>query len=171
MPIDLVGQLSGGDLRSKGLSEVVASEVRDEQSFDALFAGLSSKSRVVVMRTADAIEKITRTKTSLLAPYKRDILKLAGISVNKELQWHLAQLLPRLDLTKKEADYCRKTLSGWATNRLNSRILRVNSLQSLYDMAKAGKVRRTVFMEIVAKIKKEGIPSIDARLKKLLGPN
>ena len=53
--------LSGGDLRSIGQSNSVALTGLSKEDFNELFDCLFSKNRVVVMRAADAIEKISRT--------------------------------------------------------------------------------------------------------------
>ena len=50
MKIDFVKALTGGDLRSKGLSEVVASKVKSQKDFDDLFNCLFSKDRLVVRK-------------------------------------------------------------------------------------------------------------------------
>ena len=51
--------LKGGDLRSIGQSNKVISSINNQQNFDELFEYLFHNDRKVVMRTADAIEKIT----------------------------------------------------------------------------------------------------------------
>jgi hypothetical protein len=51
--------LKEGDLRTVGKVKEVIAEIKDQQAFDQLFKGLYSDDRKVIMRTADAIEKIT----------------------------------------------------------------------------------------------------------------
>ena len=125
--------LKGGDLRSIGQSNAIISMVQNQESFDALFQQLFSTDRNVVMRAADAIEKITRKGVSYLKPHKREILSLCSSAKDIELKWHLALLVPRLSLTSKELGQIWQTLTTWATDRKESRIVRVNSLQGLFD--------------------------------------
>ncbi len=65
------------------------------------------------MRTADAIEKITVNDPGYLLHHKSDILNLCYTSKNIELKWHLALLVSRLSLTKKEIGTVWQTLTSW----------------------------------------------------------
>lgn len=56
--------LSGGDFRSIGHSNQIVSQVKTQEDFDALFAGFFIPERLIVMRVADATEKL-RLKTNL----------------------------------------------------------------------------------------------------------
>jgi len=96
--------LSGGDLRSIGRGNSVVQKIRTRDDFDQFFKLLSHKDRLVVMRAADAIEKITRENKEYLFKHKKNILDLYKIAKDKELKWHLALLIPRLNLTIKELD-------------------------------------------------------------------
>jgi hypothetical protein len=51
------------------------------------------------MRAADAVEKVTRQRPDLLQPWKKPILEQLSVLPEKELRWHIAQLIPRLTLT------------------------------------------------------------------------
>jgi|SRR5690554_4324470 len=72
----LMQLLSGGDLRSIGNSESLVSAVQSQVDFDNLFALLYHPERIIVMRVADAIEKITATRPELLATHKGSIFEL-----------------------------------------------------------------------------------------------
>jgi hypothetical protein len=117
----LLKELSGGDLRSSGrANHIVARVAREPALFRQLFRGLSSRDRIVRMRAADAIEKITVDRPELLLPYKRDLLELAASSGEKEFRWHMALLLPRLKLRvsgRRRWTFC---MNIWATARVSS---------------------------------------------------
>jgi len=66
-------KLKGADLRSIGKANEVATMVHTQKDFDQLFSGLNHSDRKVVMRTADAIEKITGKKSGFLTPHKKTI--------------------------------------------------------------------------------------------------
>ena len=159
--------LVGGDLRSTGQSEAIAQTIFDQANFDALFTLLSDDDRVVVMRAADAIEKITLQYPEFLSTHKKAIMHLSGSAFNKELVWHLALLIPRLQLAGKEFDNGYQILRSWATNRKNSRIVRTNAIQALFEMAQQNNSRQKDFNQVLSVIQRESIPSVNARIKKI----
>lgn len=159
--------LSGGDLRSIGKNNFVILKIQTQKEFDQLFKNLFHKDRLVVMRTADAIEKITINNKQYLTKHKRQIIELLNVAKDKELKWHLALLIPRLHLDKKEFNEAWDTLSKWAKDKTNSRIVRVNSIQGLFEMLTQEKKRETDFSLTLSEIEKENIPSVNARIRKL----
>lgn len=99
----ILALLSGGDHRSIGRAdEVVQLVLKDPSLFEDVFAGLMDEDSVVRLRAADAVEKITRTHASLLAPFGRQILERVALIEQKEVRWHVAQLLPRLRLSSAD---------------------------------------------------------------------
>lgn len=163
--LDFEKLLSGGDLRSIGRSKSVIQKINSQDDFDKLFKFLFHPDRIVVMRAADTIEKITASKAGYLDKHKGKIFELCSHVANKELMWHLAQLLPRLKLDSMEITEARNTLRKWATDKSSSRIVRVNSLQAFYDLAE--KYNYAVDNHLINKLEKENIPSIRARIKKI----
>lgn len=159
--------LRGGDLRSIGNSNTIALGIKDQNEFDKLIKCLFNKDRVVVMRAADAIEKITISRPSFLLKHKQKLLALATHVADKELKWHLALLIPRLALSGKEFLNAWDVLSMWAKDESNSRIVRVNSLQGLYELTRRQHERTGDLIMILLELKKENIPSLTARIKKI----
>jgi hypothetical protein len=164
---NLENLLKGGDLRSIGKSNKVVSLIDSQRSFDDLFQLLFSEDRKVVMRVADAIEKITISHSNYLQPHKREIMRLCDKAENKELKWHLALLVSRLSLSPKELEEIWQILLAWATNKVESKIVRVNSLQALFNLLTLNKELEHHFSSTLSKIEKENIPSLNARIKKL----
>lgn|SRR5690606_33611928 len=163
----LMQLLSGGDLRSIGNSESLVSAVQSQVDFDNLFALLYHPERIIVMRVADTIEKITATRPELLATHKGSIFELIHQAKNKELKWHLALLIPRLSLDQQELAQAWDILRDWAKDQTNSRIVRVNSTQGLFELMKWDSRRREEFLHLLEELQKEKIPSLTARIKKL----
>ena len=159
--------LKGGDLRSIGQSNKVVSLINDQQSFDGLFQQLYHVDRKVVMRAADAIEKITVNNPDYLKQHKNDILKLCNTARNIELKWHLALLVSRLSLTKTQIGTVWQKLMSWATDPKESKIVRVNSIQGLFNLLTQHKELEQDFNLTLTEIEKENIPSINARIRKL----
>lgn len=159
--------LSGGDLRSIGKSNTVILKINNQNDFDELFKYLFYADRLIVMRAADAIEKITVNNPQYLTKHKNEFIELCKTAKDKELKWHLALLIPRLNLKNMEFDNGWKTLTMWAKDKDNSRIVRVNSIQGLYEMAKRQSKTEKDFWIILSEIEKENIPSINARINKI----
>jgi len=86
------------------------------------------------MRAADAIEKITRYKAEYLQKHKTKIINHCQVAENIELKWHLALLVSRLNLTKIKVGVILDLLTRWATNKKEIKIVRVNSIQSLFNI-------------------------------------
>ena len=163
----LLGQLSGGDLRSIGNSNAIVKHVRSQSQFDCLFKGLFHHDRLIVMRAADAIEKVTQKVPGYLLPHKQSLLGLLYVATDKELKWHIALLVPRLNLTKSELRKTRATLMYWALDTNESRIVRVNSIQGLFDLLQHSPGQRKDLENILAQLDRQQVPSIRARIRKL----
>jgi len=164
---DFVHLLLGKDLRSLSKTNEVVQMVDDQTSFDALFSLLWHHERPLVMRAADAVEKITARHNEFLNPHKTQLLSLLKSAINKELKWHVAQLLPRLNLDEQEVHEVWSTLSYWVQNPNESKIVRVNSLQGLHDLVQRFPMLKEEFERVIHKIEREPIPSLQARIRKL----
>ncbi len=162
-PFDKI--LAGGDLRSLGKSNAIISTIQNQHDFDELFSYLFDKDRVVVMRTADVIEKITINNPHYLAKHKKEIIELSSSATQKEFKWHLALLIPRLHLNNEELGKAWDTLTKWAKDRTNSRIVRVHSIQGLFEMMKQKNNLKQDFNLTLQELEKENIPSISARIR------
>jgi hypothetical protein len=95
--------LTGGDRRSLGrVDEVIEAVLARPSSFAALFDCLFSADEIVRMRAGDAIEKVARRRPDLLEPYHERLLVDVAAIEQASVQWHLAQILPRLELGPSE---------------------------------------------------------------------
>jgi len=167
MKINFAPLLLGKDLRSIARSNEVVHSVSDQESFDELFNLLLHHERLLVMRAADAIEKITLTNKTFLAPHKKQLLVLLKSAMHKELKWHIALLLPRLQLNPDERREVWGVLSYWALNPNESKIARVNSLQGLHELSYRYPEFKESFEHTLHALEHEQIPSLKARIKKL----
>ena len=164
----LTKYLQGGDLRSIAKVAQVIKLVNSQFEFDQLFSHLYATDRLIVMRAADAIEKIASANPQYLVDHKNELFKFLLMAEDKEFKWHLALLISYLTLTKHELNQAWKKLSEWVKDKNESKIVRVNSLQALYDLSKRYKEHESKFALIVHSLKSENIPSLNARIKKLL---
>jgi hypothetical protein len=164
---DFAHLLLGKGLRSITKSNEVVESVQDQSSFDALFSLLWHHERPLVMRAADAVEKITRKHREFLLPHKEQLLSLLKSAINKELKWHIAQLVPRLNVDPHELKEVWSVLTYWSQNPNESKIVRVNSLQGLFELTQQYPSLRPDFEHTLHTLEREPIPSIQARIKKL----
>ncbi|HOJ00471.1 MAG TPA: hypothetical protein PLL88_02540 [Anaerolineaceae bacterium] len=126
--------LSGGDRRSIGRSdEVVELILQQPDKFDDLFRGFYETDPVIRMRTADAVEKVTAQDPALLIPYKEPMLELLESAEQIEVQWHLAQIIPRLPLTNDEISRAYQTMEKYLSS--SSAIVQTCGLQCLFDLS------------------------------------
>jgi hypothetical protein len=159
--------LSGGDLRSIGNSSSIVKSIKSQADFDDLFHCLFDDDRVVVMRAADVIEKITVRSPEFLFKHKARILSLAKVAIDKELVWHLAQLIPRLKLNTADLRRAKKILHQWATDKSCSRIVRVNALDGLFQLTAIRNRRDSGLGKLLESLERENIPSLKTRIKKI----
>jgi hypothetical protein len=78
----------------------------------SLIAGLYDADPAIPMRAAAAIEKSTRQSPKLLQQWKQLVLEKISNLQDKEVRWHVAQLIPRLDLTPRELQTSVQILNG-----------------------------------------------------------
>jgi len=159
--------LSGGDLRSTGKGDAVISKIKNQQDFDNLFKFLFHHNRIVVMHAADTIEKITIKDPQYLPKHKTELIELFYMAKNKELKWHLAVLVPRLNLNKIEFGKIWDAMTNWAIDKTNSRLVRVGAVQGLFEMVKQQSGLIKDFTLTMFELEKENIPSINARIRNI----
>ena len=86
--------LSGGDLRSDGAADQVAEAVLQHPALiDDLTAGLNSPDAVIRGRTADALEKIARSRPDLMIRHLPLLLSLLKKDTVPMVRMHLAMML------------------------------------------------------------------------------
>jgi hypothetical protein len=163
----LTDWLKGTDRRSIGrANEVAALVLRQPQRFPELIGFLWSDDPVVRMRAADAAEKISVKKPGLLEPFKAELLGLLLEAEQKELRWHLAQMIPRLPLTKNERQRAAEGLRRYLKD--TSSIVKTFALQGLAELAKADRSLLPEIKETLEAAEHAGTPAMRARARKLL---
>jgi hypothetical protein len=162
----LTSMLLGKGLQVKQ-SDTVLMAVSDQQSFDELFALVFHHERPLVLRAVDAVEKVTIKHPEFLKPHKAQLMSVLKSADHKELKWHIAQLIPRVDLSEAELTDVRHILSYWTLNKNESKIVRVNALQGLFDLSKKYHEVKQDLDKAISSVEHELVPSIQARVKKL----
>ena len=164
---DILEWLKGGDLRSIGRSEEVVNAVLNNTDlFDDVIIGMTHDNPVIRMRASDAVEKITKDHPQLLAAHKDMILNKVSTSEQKEVRWHVAQILPRLDLTDDEVQTAVGILRGYLDD--DSRIVRTFSMEALVGFIERQPEMALWVLNLVEDMIEDGSPAMKSRGKKLL---
>ena len=159
--------LDGADRRSIGrANEVAALVLREPRRFPELIGFLWSDDAVLRMRAADAAEKISAQKPGLVASFKAELLGLLLEAEQKELRWHLAAMIPRLPLTKKERQRVAEGLRRYLEDA--SSIVKTFALQGLTELAEADRSLLPEVRETPEAAERTGTPAMKARARKLL---
>jgi len=163
----LLRRLAGGDRRSTGLADEVARDISQASNLFAIVVdGMTVDDPVVRMRAADAVEKASRAQPDLLQPHKKTILTNVATVVQSEVRWHLVQLIPRLRLTANERKQAIALL--WSCLECRSKIVQVNAMQALADLAVQDGRLRKIVIERLRSLAVEGGPAVRARARNLL---
>jgi|CXWL01.1.fsa_nt_gi HEAT repeat protein len=163
----ILRKLKGGDRRSIGRSsEVVADVLADPRLFGALFAGLSVDDPVVRARAADAIEKISTVHPEYLRPYRAALLGELSRCDQKEVRWHVAQLLPRLRWNVRDRQKVCDILTDYL--RDSSSIVKTFAMQALANLTAQAPELRPAVLRQLQKLTVSGTPAMRSRGRKLL---
>jgi hypothetical protein len=165
--MSILAKLEGGDRRSIGNSEEVVQTVsKNPALFEELFSGLLADDPVVRMRAADAVEKITRARPELLQPWKKMLLSTASAFQEKELRWHVAQMIPRLKLTRMERNLAVQILMDYLED--GSSIVKTSSMQALVELAEGDQQLLGQLTPLIERLVRTGTAAMKSRGRKLL---
>jgi hypothetical protein len=165
--LPLAAFLEGGDRRSIGRANEVASLVLKRPAlFERLIACLWNESPVIRMRASDAAEKVSLERPDLLKPHKAELLGLLAETEERELRWHLAQMIPRLRLNGRERRQAAAKLRSFLSDR--SSIVKTCAMQTLADLAEQDARLRSEVVERIEELVRTGTPAMRARGRKLL---
>ena len=166
---DFARLVGDGNLREYMRLEDVTSYIHDQYDFDILFSLLFHHEKRVVVRTVDTIERLTRSSPLYLESHHEALIALLLDHPSHELQLHLAQFATRLTLNEPEFRRVWAKLKYIVLNPNESKVIRVSSLQGLYDLTKRYPQApvKDDFKNIVRLLEREHISSITARIRKL----
>jgi hypothetical protein len=165
--VDILQELMGGDLRSIGKADrVVALVLKNPTLFGDVIGGFTHDDPVIRMRCADVAEKISVGHPEWLKPHKDALLSFACQVQEKEVRWHLAQMLPRLQLSAIQRRRAIALLFEYLNDQ--SRIVKTFSMQALFEMSEGDSKLRARAIPILQEAVKNGSPAARSRAKKLL---
>ena len=164
---NILQKLKGGDLRSIGRSEEVVQDIFENPDlFSEVFEGMLNDDPIVKMRSADAVEKVSLKHPEYLHPYKRVLIEEIAKIEQQEVKWHVAQMLPRLNLDSKERSVAVNILLKYLDD--NSRIVKTFSMQALADFAEEDITLRPKVIQILEDLIRTGSPAMKSRGNKIL---
>jgi hypothetical protein len=164
---DVLKKLEGGDRRSIGrVSEVVAEVFNDPSLLEVVFNGMLSDDPIIRMRSADAVEKITAKHPEYLQPYKKKLIQQVAEINQQEVRWHVAQMFPRLELSKEEQAVVVEILLDYLNDK--SKIVKTFSMQALADFAERDASLRFKVIQLLEGLTRTGSPAMRSRGRKLL---
>jgi HEAT repeat protein len=164
---EILKKLEGGDRRSIGRANEVVEDVLDNPTlFDAVFEGMLSDDPLIRMRGADAVEKITARRPDYLQPFKKKLLEEVANIDQHEVRWHVAQMLPRLTLSRRELKTAVETLLNYLSDE--SSIVKTFAMQALADFAGREVSLRDRLIKVLEKCTRAGSPAMKSRGRKLL---
>jgi len=165
--INLREYLTGGDRRSLGRAKELHKLMEERiDLFPQLLRCMWDSDPIVAMRSADALEKITRSNAKLLQPFKKELLGLAAEAEQPELRWHLALMAPRLKLTPAEQRRAIAILVDYLSDR--SAIVKTHALQALFETSRKNRDAPIDMEEILNTAARTGTAAMRARARILL---
>ena len=164
---NVLERLAKGDRRTTGAADAVADEIKDDPAlFDKVFSGLYSDDPGLRMRAADALEKASADNPSLLSSHKKALLGDIGIIPQQEVQWHVAQMLPRCELTSSEKELATDLMRHYFDTS-KSNIVRVFALQAINDIATQDPRFRPTANAYIQQALDSEAPSLRSRARRL----
>lgn len=164
---DILAMLSGGDRRSIGRANEVAAIVGAEPALlPVLLSGMLDPDPLICMRCADAAEKVTLRHPRRLQPHKAALLGELSLVDQPQLRWHVALMLPRLDLSTSEQRRVFSILESFLGD--GSSIVRTCALQALHDLAMKYARWQPDASRLIEQHAATGTPAMRARGRKLL---
>ena len=163
---DIIRMLEEEDLRSVGRVPEVLSKIADQPDlFSEVIQAMTHPDPGVRMRASDAVEKISRTKPDYLKSHKSFLLDQVLESSQQEVRWHLAQIIPRLELSPGERSRVAKKLFTYLDD--SSKIVQTNALQALVDLAWEDDDLFRKVRVAVERLAETGSPAVSSRAGKL----
>jgi hypothetical protein len=166
----LIELLRPGDRRTVGqVDEVVRAVLGQPELAASLVDCLDGVPEALAMRASDALEKVIAADPTIGAPYRARLVQICLGANQKEVQWHLAQLLPVLQPTEREA---RDLVRVWRElcHTSPSSIVRTSCLQAVADLAEAQPAFGPDLDELLTYALEDGTPAMRARARLLTRP-
>ncbi len=123
---------TGGKSNSLGeVSNIVVEVLNDPTRLPELFECLFNHDEWIRMRAGDALEKVCREQPGWFAPYRSRLLTDVAEIRQASVQWHLAQMLGEIRLTRAQRQTAIAILSANLADPDVDWIVSANSMKTL----------------------------------------
>jgi hypothetical protein len=172
-PETIRSMLSEGKGRiSVGRAEQVAALVLAQpKKASRLIECLWDQDPGVVNRAAHALERFTRdglpVPMAMVNSWKTSLLGLLCEASENKLRWHLALIVPRLELDLPECRRAADALQSWLEDRSSS-IVKTMAMQGLADLTRRDPSLLPMVLDLLRIHSRSGTPAMRARGRLLL---
>lgn len=160
----LLGRKLGNDRNQR-----IRESVEDQASFDELFKLVFHQDRTVVQRALRAIMLVVKTNPEFLQAHEEHLLTLLRNPDRKEIKAYVIQLIPKLVFNPVELESVWHILTYLALNQNEQKTIRVNALQSLYELTDKQATFAYELQDTLNALMYDHTPSIQAKILKLRG--
>ena len=153
----ILRKLEGGDRPSIGRSnEVVEDVIADPALFNVVFFRSSIRGPTAA-NAADAVEKTSALHPDYLAPHRATLIDCVARLDQKEVRWHAAQMLSRVEWNETELQQVIDILTGYLNDRSSI-------VKTLADLAPQHSALRPAFMVHLQELTATGTLAMKARV-------
>jgi hypothetical protein len=164
--MDFKSLFQNGDMRSpKGAVEACEYVLKNQNSIIELIDLIQCGNKKIQMGAADALEKISLKNIQILIRVKSKLFEIAKIAEQKEVRWHFALILPRLNLSKQEAKAAFEIIENYLEDK--SKIVIAFSLSALFEFSKIESNINSRFLEILDVFQNNPSPAIKVRVRNI----
>jgi hypothetical protein len=132
-----------------------------------LFERLVGTDAKVAFEAADELEKLSRQQIDAFLAYRAPLYKVVQSTSQPGVQWHMAEIVPRLDWSANEARVLCATFEQWILHS-PSRIVKADALSAISYLAHEHADLMPVAKQYLARALKIGSPAEQARARKLI---
>jgi hypothetical protein len=151
-----------------GADEAATAAARDPRLFAGLIDAMRSTDRLLAARSAEAADKASAANPALLEAHKADLLgRLAQIE-QREIRWHVAQMLPRLRLEDDERERAVALVVGWLEGRDGGAMAVAGGFESLAVLADDDPRLVETIKPVLERHANDGPSAIRARARSVL---
>lgn len=131
-----------------------------------LIRDLEDVDPIIKIQAAEKLQRLSSGDLSGLLPFKAKLMQLAGKANQQEVRWHMAQLLPSLQLSAGEREDLKQLFISYLDDE--SYIVQISALKALADMALEDESIKPDVTQVLEENLASGVPAIQARCKRLL---
>lgn len=161
--------LAGGDRRTLRNVDAVVREAIDNPRRIAELVGciIGCDDEIVRMRAGDALEKVCRQRPALVQPHLVKLLGPMALLDQPSVQWHVAQMLAELSLTKAQRKRAAEILCRYLDSSSDWIVLNC-SLDSLAKLSRTDALLVPLLIRHLRRYEHSPYRSLTSRAKRLL---